>query len=86
MVQLQLVILRAYIRKFRDSKEIDSNLPKLAHALKVFRHSTKGVDEDELKARFTLIGREFGEMKYSGEFDLDENGVTSDNDARWDER
>ena len=64
LVQLQLTILRAYIRQFRTKDGLDENLKQLAKALRGVRQVTKNVDEELLKLRFVGIAKEFGTFKF----------------------
>ena len=59
IVQLQLIVLRSYLRSFRDTESINSNLPRLEHALQILSKSTEDEDEAALKAQFAGLAREF---------------------------
>ena len=63
IVQLQLIVLRSYLRSFRDTDSINSNLPRLEYALKILCKSTEGEDEAALKVRFSGLAKEFGNFK-----------------------
>ena len=85
LVQLQLMILRSYIRKFRTKEDLEANISRLASALRGVRQATKDEDDDSLKVRFVGLAKEYGNFNSAAAAEAGENceelgGVENDDD------